>query len=401
MFRQPSRALPACDTEYGSRPSPSGTKIREIDSLVAEVIKQLPTVADFQGLLNQIAELAKILTGATGSAIAFRGEYGTVCRATSGRGVPPIGAPVDVTSGLSKRCLDSGTAVRCDDIARDARSDPHSSEAIGSRSMAVVPIYSGNQIAGILAVFSRSPAAFTDQHIEKLQHLAGLIDTEGSPSEPVTVVKADHPIKSEPNLRLLVEREPAYRAFFQNLASLSWTASHSPYVEASDPHAWDHIFVESQIQWKPFFQSIALHIVMVGMLLGLSRIWPREKLMFAPPLRDAHITYYPASQAYSARASRPPVPRTLRHAMVRKAVASGGPQAPAIRVKSGGGNTAASSLPPPEIPAAALKGRSLALGPANSVVPAPPTNGLQARLGELPRADVVAPSPELGGAPGA
>ena len=129
-----------------------------VDGLVAELSpygrRDLPAHRlDFQRIVNQAVRLAKILTGASGSAVAFRGAQGTICLARSGDGAPPLGAPVDITSGLSRQCLDSGTSLCCDDIATDGRVDPEISPAIGIRAVAVVPIYSDDEISGILEVF--------------------------------------------------------------------------------------------------------------------------------------------------------------------------------------------------------------------------------------------------------
>ena len=76
--------------------------------------------SDSQTLVDEAVELARILTGASGSAVAFRGEHATICRARSGEGAPQIGAQVDITSGISRRCLDSGKPLWCDDLASDS-----------------------------------------------------------------------------------------------------------------------------------------------------------------------------------------------------------------------------------------------------------------------------------------
>src|SRR5260370_1986371 len=53
--------------------------------------------SDFQSLVSKVVELARILTGASGSAIPFRGEQGTISRARSGKGPPPLRAPATTT----------------------------------------------------------------------------------------------------------------------------------------------------------------------------------------------------------------------------------------------------------------------------------------------------------------
>ena len=178
MARQHS-ALPARDLVIPSSSAASATQPAG-DRLVAELLPfprpDLSTHdSDFQRLIGNVVELAQILTRASGAAIAFRGEQGTICRATSGEGAPPLGALVDTTSGISRQCLDSGTSLRCDDIATHGRVDPEISQGVGIRAVAVVPIYSNGDISGILEVFSNAPGVFTDQHLKTLRQLADCV----------------------------------------------------------------------------------------------------------------------------------------------------------------------------------------------------------------------------------
>ena len=103
--------LPALDLVIPSRSAASATRPVAGAGLVAELLPfpqpDLSTYdSDFQRLVTNVVELAEILTGASGSAIAFRGEQGSICRARSGEGAPPLGAPVDTTAGIFKQCLD-------------------------------------------------------------------------------------------------------------------------------------------------------------------------------------------------------------------------------------------------------------------------------------------------------
>src|ERR1700674_1488821 len=297
-------------------PSVSATGPVAGDGLTAELLSfprpDLSTHdSDFQSLVTNIVELAKILTGASGSAIAFWGKQGTICRARSGEGAPPLGAVVDTTSGISKQCLDSGTSLRCDDIATDGRVDPEISQAIGIRAVAVVPVCSNgsDDICGILEVFSDTAGVFTDHHLKTLQQLANWVGSSANmPSEaPICGSKVDVQLNGHPDITLLVLLEPAYRVFFRNLADMEWLRSPARLAGSSiQTHGWNDVLVESHIPWKRFIESVFLHVVVVGMLSGLSKIWPRELLVSPPPLREAHVTYYLFSQSFPARESSPP-----------------------------------------------------------------------------------------------
>jgi len=414
MAHQGLPALPARDP-VAPRSSPaSATRPVAGDGLVAELLlywrPDLPTHgSDFQSFVSQVVELAKILTGASGSAIAFRGEQGTICRARSGEGAPPLGAPVDTTSGISKQCLDSGTSLRCEDIAADGRVDPAISQAIGVRAVAVVPIYSDGEISGILEVVSSTPGIFTDQHLKRLQQLANWVGSAANtPSEePICGSNVDvH--NGHPDITLLVELEPAYRAFFRNLADLvslrfPTRLAHS----SSQMHGWNDVLVDSHIPWQRFLESVFLHIVVVGMLSGISKIGPREVLVFPRPPREAHVTYYPPSQSFPAReSSRPAVHLSRQHTSAHQEVIRAGPDREPS-VASGARDTddeqkiRALTTPPPAMPMFAIsRFRKPGLGVATSVLPPPDIDEAEARQSHLPNFPVVAPPPDLSGGSG-
>ena len=354
--------------------------------------------SDFQRLLSQVVELARILTQASGSAIALRGEHETICRASSGQIAPPVGAPVDTTFGISKQCLDSGTSVCCDDIATDHRIDPRVLQSVGIRSVAVVPIHSNGEIAGILEVFSATPGVFTDQHLKGLHQLANFVGTAANALQEDLTRGSNAEIQpnSHPDITLLVELEPAYRGFFRNLADLVWLRAPSSFAgSASQSIGWNDVFVHSHVPWKRFSQSVFLHIVVIAMLSGLSRIWPRELLVPQRPPREAHITYYPSSQSFSPFSrNRPAVhPRSkppLAHTSHEPRVASR--NGSAHDRQEADGLTAA----PPAVPMFAMnRFRKLGLGAASAVPPPPDIGGAAPRQLHLPNSSVVPPPPDL------
>ena len=395
------------DLEGPNNSDASATSPVAGDGLLAEVLPfrrpDLPTPgSDFQSLVCRVAELARFLTGASGSAIAYREEQGTICRARSGEGVPPLGAPVDTTSGISKQCLESGTALCVEDIATDRRVAPEISQVAGIRAVAVVPIYSDGAISGILEVVSITPGIFTDQHLKRLQQLASLVGAAAHmPSEVVDV-----PLNGYPDIVLLVELEPAYRAFFRNLADL--VSRRSPARRAgssSQMDGWNDVLVDFPIPWKRFFESVLLHIIVVGMFSGIARIWPPEVLVSPRPLREARVTYYPFSQSFRAReSSRPAVHPRRQHTSARQEVIHAGRDSEP-RVASDIGSKAGQqvqALTAPAMPMLAMSPlRKLGLGAATSVLPPPPDiDGAEARHSHLPNFSVVAPPPDLGGASG-
>ena len=362
--------------------------------------------SDFQSLVSKVVELAQILTGASGSAIAFRGEQGTICRARSGEGAPPLGALVDTTSGISKQCLDSGTPLRCEDIATDGRVDPEISQAVGIRAVAIVPIYSDGDISGILEVFSDTPGVFTDQHLKTLQRLASWVGSAANmPSEvPICGSNVDVQLNGHLDITLWVALEPAYRAVFGTQADIVSLRSSARLAGlSSQTHGWNNVLVESHIPWRRFIESVLLHVVVVGMLSGLSRIWPRGLLVSPPPLREAHVTYDPFSQSFPAQESSPPAVHPMRqHASAPQEVIKAGRNREPLagsgtRGTSDGQKVDALTTPPPAMPMFTIsRFRKPELGVA--VLPPPPEiDEAGARQSHLLDFSVVAPPPDLSG----
>ena len=385
--------------------SPSGSTVGE--GLGAGVWSpsplNLPTQGvDFQTFATHAAELARILTGATGSAIAFREKGGTICRARSGQGAPRIGAPVDTTSGISRQCLDSGALLYCADTATDSRIDPEAARALGIRAVAVVPIRSNGEdgeIVGILEVFSGTPGIFSDRHLKTLHHVAILIGSAArTPGEAfLQNLNLDGEAKGQPDLALLLEREPALQAFFRNLATV-FSLRRTPRSASILQEEWHYVVIDSRMPWRRFFQSVLLHVTVMAAVVGLARIWPRQ--ISLQPRRYEHITYYPFSGAAPVLAENRPAERTPRrhaskHSQPRESTAS----APDSTTASAGETQPSGSTPPPPgTQGVAIRGPRL---PVAMAVPPPPGLGAASpQQPRLPAVAVVAPPPEVNGGSG-
>jgi len=131
-------------------------------------------------ILGAIAEAAQTLTAATGAAVAMRREGVMICRGRSGMTAPSLGAQLSINSGLSGDCLRTGKTLRCDDTEKDYRADPDACRRMGLRSIVAVPLNGQRGSIGILEVFSNRPSAFSDEHVEILDRLAGMAEAAGS-----------------------------------------------------------------------------------------------------------------------------------------------------------------------------------------------------------------------------
>lgn len=131
---------------------------------------------DRTAFLHHISEQARQFTSADSTVIALRQSGPIVCVARAGAIGPPPGAAMDSRSGISGECLRRGKPLRCDDSEKDARVDAEVCRRLGIRSLVVVPVFEGREVAGLLEAFSSRPNAFQDPHVSMLEQLASLVE---------------------------------------------------------------------------------------------------------------------------------------------------------------------------------------------------------------------------------
>jgi putative methionine-R-sulfoxide reductase with GAF domain len=155
--------------------------------------------SDLAGALRLVAERAQTLVRASGAAIALAEADPNfmICRASSGRDAPPVGARLQVGSGFSGECVKAGILLRCDETEVDVRVDRESCRALGIRSMVAVPVRVGEKSIGILEVFSSQASTFSQADGAVLQRFAE------------TVLAAVNRAARTENLPPLVPEKPA------------------------------------------------------------------------------------------------------------------------------------------------------------------------------------------------
>src|ERR1700730_12853668 len=96
--------------------------------------------SDLNAALRTISERARSLIRGTGAAIALIDHGPMMCRASVGRGGPPLGTRVNADSGLSGECIRTGKPLRCDDSETDSRTDAEACRRLGVRSIWAAPL---------------------------------------------------------------------------------------------------------------------------------------------------------------------------------------------------------------------------------------------------------------------
>jgi TonB family protein len=191
----------ASDRGPSTDPEPSSfNRTGHPDAAAALASLKDSITAGYHGLdpiLETITDVARLLTGASGAALAMWKDGAMLCRARSGDSAPALGAQLNAETGISGECLRTGQIQHCTDAEADPRVDAEACRSRGLRSIAVLPIRSKRETNGILLAFSTEPAAFTDSHIAILQQLASLAEQaraatlQGLPSATAAPARGD------------------------------------------------------------------------------------------------------------------------------------------------------------------------------------------------------------------
>ena len=173
-----------------------------------------------ESIVDALADGARVLSGAEGTALGLETRGIIVCRARSGSIAPPIGAPISAESGLSGACLRTGTILVCQDAMTDSRVDAEVCRTLGIRSVAAVPVRGSKRVAGILEAFSSRPNAFDSDALRVLRDLAEVAELgyRHEMSSYVLAVKPQTPAaKPGPEVPSAVTHPSARPAQQQNL----------------------------------------------------------------------------------------------------------------------------------------------------------------------------------------
>jgi putative methionine-R-sulfoxide reductase with GAF domain len=125
--------------------------------------------------LQLLVERAQYITGATGIALALPQGEEMVCRASAGASAPPIGARLQVRSGLTGESIVRRQMLRCDNAENDPRVNLETCRALGVASIVVLPLLRHDgEVRGLFELFSDHPYAFEERDLIALERMAAL-----------------------------------------------------------------------------------------------------------------------------------------------------------------------------------------------------------------------------------
>jgi hypothetical protein len=130
---------------------------------------------ELDAALQLLVERAQYITGATGSALALPLGEEMVCRASAGASAPPIGARLQVRSGLTGESIVRRQLLRCDNAESDPRVNLETCRALGIASIVVLPLLRRDgEVRGLFELFSDHPYAFEERDLIALERMATL-----------------------------------------------------------------------------------------------------------------------------------------------------------------------------------------------------------------------------------
>ncbi|HVO62686.1 MAG TPA: GAF domain-containing protein [Terriglobales bacterium] len=255
----------------------------------------MATLAETENLeldvvLRSVIHRARVLTCATGVAIALAHKGSMICRASLGSNAPSLGCRLDITSGFSGECVRSGKALRCDDSERDPRVDVTSCRRLGIRSLVAAPILFKGEVVGVLEVFSPCLKAFSEIDVTVVNGLAETLFA--TRSAPVAVPPA-----------ALAKTEPTHDVSVHKFIRAITSPTHAPVERTSaTDHLWSDVFVRTQLPWRRFGESVVLHIMMIAVLGTLKLGIPRAQLV-PEAINSSDVLYLPVESVRSDKRS--------------------------------------------------------------------------------------------------
>jgi putative methionine-R-sulfoxide reductase with GAF domain len=142
---------------------------------------------ELEAVLQLLVERAQYITGATGASLALPNGEDMVCRASAGASAPPVGARLQVRSGLTGESIARRQLLRCDNAENDPRVNLETCRKMGIASIVVLPLLRrSGEIRGLFELFSDHTYAFDERDLSALERMADLTLTalelaEGQP----------------------------------------------------------------------------------------------------------------------------------------------------------------------------------------------------------------------------
>lgn len=175
---------------------------------------------NLQEFMVTVVRRMLLVTPATAAVVELVEGDEMVYRAASGSAEEFLGVRLKLAASLSGISVREQRVLICHDTEQDARVDRVVARKVNARSMVVTPLIDRGQAIGVLKIMADRPQAFSDDDIQTLQMMAGLmsaaIDHQMSFDQVQHLLKsrtlALESMQQEMTLRQQVEEELAANA---------------------------------------------------------------------------------------------------------------------------------------------------------------------------------------------
>ena len=177
-------------------------------AVIAEIQRLIGDGAlSLDGAIQLIAEEARSVADASGTAIGLLKKDRLVYAAGTGSGVTYVGRRVMATLSGSAPQGAMAEILRVENADADARIQSEICRQFGAKSLLILPIYFERELSGVLQIFFSQAHQFADQELRAYRTFAGLV------GEAMSLSSHPEP-KAAPATRLsggnrLIEHEPA------------------------------------------------------------------------------------------------------------------------------------------------------------------------------------------------
>ena len=197
MLKSDSTRYPSVEPTHASGPEWPEPDVAEAEAGAGDVVafagkKDLPFDLAVDLRLHEILQQARLTTTSSGAVIALARGNRMVCRASLGDKAPGVGVFLNTRSGLAGACVQSREMQLCDDTLVDPRVNATACSDLGIRSIAAQPVLDGEELWGVLEIFSLVPNAYSDSDLQELQGLSRKVlrtvqaAMDGAPAESAT-----------------------------------------------------------------------------------------------------------------------------------------------------------------------------------------------------------------------
>src|SRR5690349_10875189 len=154
-------------------------------------LRSLPQT-DLSALASQLLSTLRADGVAIAAAIPASPTY-MMCTVSCGNIAPPVGALLDVNSGISGQSVRERQTLHSADTATDSRVDKEACNRLGVRSVVVSPILRDSTCIGMLEVFSAQAEAFDEAALSSIEEQAARAASLIKVEEPRTELELPDP----------------------------------------------------------------------------------------------------------------------------------------------------------------------------------------------------------------